>query len=64
MKPFMEPFVAVLTHTKLSETSMELVADLMWDNKAMTDQMVAFIEANPEATETRLLKEALKISKG
>lgn len=62
MKPFMEPFIAVLMHTNLSETSIHYIAEKMWDQKPMTDQMVAFIEANPEATETQLLKEAQRIA--
>ena len=62
MKDFMEPFIAVLMHTNLSDTSVDYIAEKMWDNEVMTDQMVAFIKANPEATETQLLKEAQRIA--
>ena len=61
MKDFMEPFIAVLAHTKLSRAGVHYIAEAMWDKQEFTDRMVAFIKDNPEATESDLLKEANRI---
>ncbi len=61
MKDYMEAFIAVLAHTKLSRAGVHYIAEAMWERQEFTDKMVEYIEANPEATESDLLKEANKI---
>ena len=63
MSDYMEAFIAVLAHTKLSRAGVHYIAEAMWERREFTDKMVAFIKANPEATESDLLKETHKIIK-
>ena len=61
MKDYMEAFIAVLAHTKLSREGVHYIAEAMWEKQVFTDKMVEYIKANPEATESDLLKEASRI---
>ena len=61
MSDYMEAFIAVLAHTKLSRAGVHYIAEAMWERRELTDKMVEYIKVNPEATESDLLKEANRI---
>ncbi len=58
----MQHFIAVLMHTSLKDENVNFVTELMWEKREQMDQMVAFIKEHPQATQTELLKTAVKIS--
>ena len=57
----MRAFVRVLYSTRISEAAIYGIGEMMWDNKPAMDELVAYIEENPKATEVQITKKASQI---
>ena len=57
----MRAFVRVLYSTRISEAAIHGIGEMMWDNKPAMDELVAYIEENPKATEVQITKKASQI---
>ena len=67
MNEKMSAFVGVLCATKISEAAIHGIGEMMWGNIPAMDELVEYIDNNPEATESQIIKKAsiiMGISKG
>ena len=67
MNEKMSAFIALLCATRISEDAIQGICAMMWENVPAMDELVEYIDNNPEATESQIIKKAsiiMGISKG
>ena len=54
----MEKFITVLCNIGMSKTAIHGISKMLWGNTTAMDQVITFIEKNPKATESQIIKAA------
>lgn len=54
----MEKFVLILMDTGMSKTNIHGISQMIWGNLEAMDKVVDYIEENPKATESQIIKVA------
>lgn len=63
MKETTQAFMNVLLSTNMQEKNIKAVTQLLWENLDGMDDLIAFIKDCPDADESEIMKEAVRISK-
>lgn len=58
MQDYTKNFIHILCAIKMPEATIHGIAEMMWDDYPAQSELVKYIEANPQTTESDLLKEA------
>jgi len=60
MKEITQAFMKVLMSMQIQEKNIKAITQLLWNNLQGMDEVVKFIKENPNATESDVIKEAIK----